>query len=1045
VQKIAVLISSSGQTAGIESEPAPPTFKGHPQPPPDERLQEAKTYLADEDVNRNLSFKGRLTQIEEYLKDLEENQTPRDEKLFRDVKTMATVQREWMDHYMDAPPCDKDPCKPTYTSNISHRLVSKESGQKLREEKESMGLANQMREDHAPFSIERNDHLDFLDKLKKDESENPDTIDEETNLLWVENRAYGWALREPSLIPVWLHPRLGLPDKGIKATDESPWYRKEGMLPSKAIKNRPAPQKLPHYLQYAQDTINSLLKDFAEGISTEAGIAHLGSLLSSFEPVSLQEMRGAEKNIIENHPQLADETVKGSAREKLDKARRDIKEAHTSWLSSFAKEGVQLMMGERPVTHILQPGVFYIPAGQPSKDDDDRLARMEAKANELLDKGLDFLDDDMQEKGHLLAYLTPAWPPEMKRLLDESIKLSTIDETMPQFAERFQKNATELNEASGAFLGSFVDSGIRMRYKRPGEIISPAPGLVIVPWEPQQPFFIPQPDFIEPDEDLTLLESKINKVLVGLEDFPGDLEDNKTARAELQHNLEKLMYPNLRRLRRAFLKLHVDPSAASPEEYDDIKWQYKKSYNSWVNSFLHIGVQIWRPNRFQLEERPGILYLRGRNAASGDPEAPNTLEGLAEKINAELRKITVLPDDPEDHALYGLLANLQYLRLKKMDENRRQLSTRQNPTADKIKEEQKSHKQWRKVYNAWVASFQNENVQVRHTDIDHVGDPSVVYYRGSIFEEDRFVEDSPLTRTNVDHAMFLLNWYKDYAEDKVGLAARFEKASCLPPSLSSMLKAYNEAQTLVDSPTGLSHGLSNKEKAISKKNDLISAFSTWERSVRAVARPSPASALGPPLPPYQRERENEINRLLENAEPASLEDRNYLNWLIEPYWQPQLAKLQERRKRRLRDQGVGEDDIDSTDMSIDTFSVELEDFKTRCRIHGFNISEVSDDVFVAQDPDPRDYVSGRQQLEDILNNAVLCEITDYPDYVLSDMNTNELREHIFVLEQEINDLLNIHHRSSDESNGSESDTCRTRSKEEEQTLIDLLRRFFQLA
>jgi hypothetical protein len=41
-----------------------------------------------------------------------------------------------------------------------------------------------MREDHAPFTIERNDQMAFLDKLKNDTCENPETIDEKTNLLW---------------------------------------------------------------------------------------------------------------------------------------------------------------------------------------------------------------------------------------------------------------------------------------------------------------------------------------------------------------------------------------------------------------------------------------------------------------------------------------------------------------------------------------------------------------------------------------------------------------------------------------------------------------------------------------------------------------------------------------------------------------------------------------------------------------------------------------------------------------------------------------------
>lgn len=197
-------------------------FKGHPQPPPDDRLREAKNYLADEDVNRNLDFRGRLAQIDQYTKDLEEKKYECDRKLLQDVKTMAKVQREWMDYHMDAPPCDKSACDPDYVPHLSTRLVSKEAGRVLQEEREAMGLQNQMREDHAPFSIVRNDQIAFLDKLKKDSCENPGTVDGKTNLLWVENRAYGWALREPSLIPVWLHPRLGIPNKGIKITDQDP-------------------------------------------------------------------------------------------------------------------------------------------------------------------------------------------------------------------------------------------------------------------------------------------------------------------------------------------------------------------------------------------------------------------------------------------------------------------------------------------------------------------------------------------------------------------------------------------------------------------------------------------------------------------------------------------------------------------------------------------------------------------------------------------------------------------------------------------------------
>lgn len=943
---------------------------------------------------------------------------------------------------MDARPCDKDPCKSYYNPPISNRLVSKEVGKDLREEKEAMGLANQMREDHAPFTTDRNDQIDFLDKLKKDESENPEMIDEAINLLWVENRAYRWALREPSLIPVWLHPRLGIPNKGIKATDDPPWYRIEGVLPTRRarIRRRPPPQTLPDYLQHAQDTINSLLEDYANGIANEAETAQLEKFLSDFELASLRELREDHERVRQNHLEM----VGVSEKNKLNVLEHDIKKAHEAWLFSFAKDGIQLMVGEEPVSNILQPGVFYVPAEQPSAEESARLERVNARANELLNKGPDYLREHLDERAALLALLNPVWPIEMKRLLNDSLELRVIEEAEEEFSERFRKNVSEYAHASDVLLQHFYEPGIQMRYERPGEIISPMPGLVPVPWKPHQPFFPPDHETPEPEEGLRKLESTINNSLRGLDTYPGTLKNRE--KKELAKQLEKVMYPNLRRMRLAYLKLEADRSAASQEEYDDIKWQYEKTHAAWVNSFLHSGVQIRMPGRFKLDERPGILYLRNPNAATQKLEALDTYKDTADKINFELKKASLSSHDPEDQALYPLLMNLQYPHLKRMDENRRHLSTRNNPTEDEIKEEQAAHRNWQKSYNAWVLSFQNETVVVRHTiePTDFAGDPSIVYYRGPLPEQDIFgqdpsEQDPPLTRGNIDYALFLSNWYEDIAEDKVGLAARFEKASCLPPSVTDKLKIYTEAQTVVNlAPERQDEQI--KRYVAFTKHDLISAFNAWEKEVRALARPSPASRLTPALPPYHQNIENEINRRLEHAKSSSLKERVDLNALIEPYWQPQLAKLQNWRRTRLLEEGKTEDQIELTDMSIGSFAFELEDFKIRCRIRGFNIVEVLEDVFVAQDPDVGDYVSFRQQLEANLN-----EIATYthPDLYPPGMNTNEIRELLFNREQEINDLLDIQNRRGGTStDSSDSDTWRIRTRDEEQRLMDLLRRFF---
>lgn len=168
---------------------------------------------------------------------------------------------------MDAPPCDRDACKPGHKGPIANRLMSKEVAKKLRDGREAMRLANQTREDHAPFTLERNDHIPFLDQMKKNERENPETIEEAMNLMSIESRASGWALREPSLIPVWLHPRLGLPDRAIRASEDEPWYRK-GSTPYAGVRTRPPPQKLPDYLQAAQDKINGILEFFTRAAMT---------------------------------------------------------------------------------------------------------------------------------------------------------------------------------------------------------------------------------------------------------------------------------------------------------------------------------------------------------------------------------------------------------------------------------------------------------------------------------------------------------------------------------------------------------------------------------------------------------------------------------------------------------------------------------------------------------------------------------------------------------------------------------------------------------
>ncbi|KAB8290576.1 hypothetical protein EYC80_011001 [Monilinia laxa] len=152
----------------VELPPNPATtFKGHEQPPVNERLEQIKTFLADEDANRCLDFKTKLKEIQEYLAHVEEHNTSRNWKLFKDVKVMTETQADWHDR-MDrtsfgGPLCVDSPQIQPYST----RLMSNEVTLAIRETKELNGTQTQVREDRPPFTVQRTkDHPIFLRAIK---------------------------------------------------------------------------------------------------------------------------------------------------------------------------------------------------------------------------------------------------------------------------------------------------------------------------------------------------------------------------------------------------------------------------------------------------------------------------------------------------------------------------------------------------------------------------------------------------------------------------------------------------------------------------------------------------------------------------------------------------------------------------------------------------------------------------------------------------------------------------------------------------------------
>lgn len=264
------------------------TFEGHAQDPPSKLLKRIKTFLADEDPNRCLNFvDDRLPQIEEYIKYVEEENLIGDNdkktrQLLQEVKTMAEVQRDWISR-ADAPPVDTTCCDAPVVLNYSTRLQSLETVQKLQEEREQMGLSTHMRDDHAPFTVERSsDQFQFLGQMLKDAQADPDEIDAKDNLANIENRAYNWALSQPPLIPHWMH-RTGLPNSG-QPRDKTPWNRN---IPTGLSLREP---QLPDYLKTREDEINRLLALTRLRDPTQEEVESLQYILYGHEPPHIKRL-----------------------------------------------------------------------------------------------------------------------------------------------------------------------------------------------------------------------------------------------------------------------------------------------------------------------------------------------------------------------------------------------------------------------------------------------------------------------------------------------------------------------------------------------------------------------------------------------------------------------------------------------------------------------------------------------------------------------------------------------------------------------------------
>ncbi|TGO18063.1 hypothetical protein BTUL_0012g00070 [Botrytis tulipae] len=257
-----------------EKRPDPKTsFKDHEQPPANERLEQIKIFLADEDANRCLDFKDKLNQIQDYLTHIQKHRVPCDKSLFKDAKVMTDVQADWHDRMeksaLGDPLCLDIPQIQPYST----RLMSNEVTLAIRETKEINGTHTQIREDRPPFTVKRTkDHAVFLRAIKEDAKKTLTDLTEEEenrNLFKIENHAYVDANKNPALIPLWTDPIRGISDTGKTQSSADPWYGSGhvlGVTPEGESEREPKHNPLPPVVQGYLEAVRYYLNEYRENV-----------------------------------------------------------------------------------------------------------------------------------------------------------------------------------------------------------------------------------------------------------------------------------------------------------------------------------------------------------------------------------------------------------------------------------------------------------------------------------------------------------------------------------------------------------------------------------------------------------------------------------------------------------------------------------------------------------------------------------------------------------------------------------------------------------
>ncbi|RFU32752.1 hypothetical protein B7463_g3559, partial [Scytalidium lignicola] len=192
-------------------------FKNCWQPGVNKRLDQIINFLAEEDVHRCPDFEKKFSEIKEYLTHVSQKKLPCDFLKLRNAKINYNVHVEFIGKNKEQLPKSHLYTKSDAIKKLrdlrngklphSTRLVAREAA-KTSQQKNA--LLQRPRKDLPPFKQDDDIQDGFEEAFKADWYRDPDTVDEETNLVRIEERAYINASNNPASIPYLLHNPEGI-------------------------------------------------------------------------------------------------------------------------------------------------------------------------------------------------------------------------------------------------------------------------------------------------------------------------------------------------------------------------------------------------------------------------------------------------------------------------------------------------------------------------------------------------------------------------------------------------------------------------------------------------------------------------------------------------------------------------------------------------------------------------------------------------------------------------------------------------------------------